>query len=143
MLYVFCMPGQPASFTNGFMPLISSPKATSYRFKVGDVVYAQNGGATFYRVIKRTKCMVTLETLQKEAVSFTDGYGQSGYEVPLNIPASKDPRFTDHAARCPEYYIARTKIKVDDEGNEEAFIGGNWYQHVRPYDGQPKPYDIY
>ena len=37
----------------------------------------------------------------------------------------------------------RTKIQQDDEGNEEARIGGNWYEHVRPYDGQPKPYDTY
>ena len=120
--------------------MTNTSTATGYTFKVGDVVFTQNGGATFYRVIKRTRCMVTLERLQSETVSHTDGYGQSGYDIPLNIPASENKQFV---VTNDDYYIARTKIKLDDEGNEEAFIGGNWYQHVTEYDGQPKPYDTY
>lgn len=80
-----------------------------------------------------TECFVTLQRLESETVEHTDGNGQSGRRVPLNIDDNA-PYLTP---------TPRTKIKLDEEGNEEAFIDGNWYQHVTPYDGQPKPYDTY
>ncbi len=118
-------------------------KAARYTFKVGDIVYTSNSGATYYRVTKRTKCMVTLERIQSETVEHTDGYGQSGYDVPVNVLMSESPQWAKHVEICPEQFKARTKIKLDEEGNEEAFIDGKWFQHVRPYNGQPKPYDTY
>lgn len=107
-------------------------KAARYAFKVGDIVYTQNSGATFYRVTKRTKCLITLQRIQCETVQYTDGgYGQRGCTVPLNINST----YPDS--------VVRTRIKLDEEGNEEAFINGNWFEHVLPYDGQPKQYDTY
>ena len=107
-------------------------KAARYSFKVGDIVYTANAGATYFRVTKRTKCLVTLQRIQSEAVDYSDGgYGQRGFTVPLNIDCT-----------YPESVVS-SRIKTDEEGNEEAFIDGNWYQHIRPYDGQPKPYDTY
>ena len=125
-----------------FMTILSAlDKAARYSFKVGDIVYTDNSGACFYRVTKRTKCLVTLQRIQSETVEYSDGgYGQSGYDVPVNIAASEDTQFVVTNDR---YYTVRTRIKTDEEGNEEAFIDGNWYQHVLPYDGQPKPYDTY
>ena len=123
--------------------LATLDKTARYTFKVGDIVYTNNSGACFYRVTKRTKCLVTLQRIQSETVEYSDGYGQSGYDVPVNVLMSEDPKWAEHVEHCPEYYTARTRIKLDQEGNEEAFINGNWYQHVLPYDGQPKPYDTY
>ena len=123
------------------MTLSVLDKAARYTFKVGDIVYAMNGSATFYRVVSRTACFVTLQRIQSEIVDHLDGgYGQRGLEVPLNIPASEDRQFICTNDR---YYTVRTRIKTDEEGNEEAFIGGNWFEHVLPYDGQPKEYDTY
>ena len=116
-------------------------KAARYAFKVGDIVLTRNARATFYRVTKRTKCLVTLERIQSETVEYTDGgYGQSGCTVPVNIAASENTQFVVTDDR---YYTVRTRIKTDEEGNEEAFIDGKWYLHVTPYNGQPEPYDTY
>jgi len=116
------------------MTLSALDKAARYTFKTGDIVYTMNGGPSFYRVVSRTKCFVTLQRLQSEDVEYTDGgYGQAGRSVPLNIDET-GPAFGKPI---------RTKIQHDEEGSEEALIGGNWYQHVRPYDGQPKSYDTY
>ena len=121
--------------------LTALDKAARYAFKTGDIVYTQNAGATFYRVTKRTKCLVTLERIQSETVEYTDGgYGQSGRTVPKNIAASDDKQFVITDDR---YYTVRTRIKTDEEDNEEAFIDGKWFLQVTPYDGQPKPYDTY
>jgi len=96
--------------------LTASDKAAHYTFKVGDIVYTQNGGPTFYRVTKRTECFVTLQRLEPETVEYTDGgYGQSGRRVPLNI---------DDNAPCLTP-TPRTKIKRDDDCNEKAFIDNN------------------
>ena len=116
------------------MPLSVLDKAAKYVFKTGDIVYAMNYSPSFYRVVGRTKCFVTLQRIESEDVAYTDGgYGQRGLSVPLNIdmtgPVWGEP--------------VRTKIKLDQDGNEEAFIGGHWYEHIRPYDGQPKQYDTY
>lgn len=121
----------------------TAPNPTTYRFKLGDIVNTQNGSATFYRVIKRTECYVTLGRIQSETVEHTDDYGQSGYDVPLNVLMSEDPKWAEHVEHSPECLTARTRIKLDEDGNEEAFIDGNWFQHVTPYDGKPKPYDTY
>ena len=44
--------------------LTALDKAARYAFKTGDIVYAMNGGPTFYRVVSRTACFVTLQQIQ-------------------------------------------------------------------------------
>ena len=107
---------------------------SSYTFKPDDIVYTHNASPTFYRVTKRTRCIVTLQPIQSEVIAHDDGdYGQSGWEVPVNI-AETGPAFGQPV---------RTKIKINSDGNEEARIDGKWYQRVRPYNGKPVMFDTY
>lgn len=114
---------------------------TAADIQVGDIYYCSWGAtmvlANFYKVVKRTKCFVTLrelDTVEKGDDQFT------GTSVPLDTffdqsSVYNDERFVDTDGKV---YAQRT-VKVDPNGSPNL-----WYKkfmRCRPWDGKPKPYD--
>ncbi len=96
-----------------------------YVFSPGDIVYTSGRTPCFYRVTKRTKCFVTIQRIQSDMVIDSDGYGQNGYDRPINI---------DHDYHKP----VRVKILSDaNHPGEYGKIDGKWYNYLYPYNGNP------
>ena len=128
----------------GTLPQFATVKhipKTAADIQVGDIYFCSWGAtmllANFYKVVKRTKCFVTLrelDTVEKGDDQFT------GTSVPLDtfVDSSSvydDERFVDADGKV---YAQRT-VKVDPKGSPNL-----WYKKFmccRPWDGQPKPYD--
>ena len=60
------------------------------KFKVGQITFC-NGGCTmqlptFYKVVKRTEKTVWLIELESQLIEDSDGYGQEGHKIPVDIP---------------------------------------------------------